>query len=157
MNEVWLPIKGFEDRYKVSSIGNIYSIKNDRVLANCKDKYGYCVVTLWNNGVKKQVKIHQLVCDAFLGPKPQGLTINHKNFNRSDNSLENLEYTSKRYNTLHKQNIGNIYEDGNKGFRVCFNINNEYVYIGHYESELIAKHVLHGCVKIHKVFTTTFK
>ena len=99
-NEIWKPIKGFEDKYKVSNFGRVYSIKRNNVLKQKKDKLGYCRVML----SKKITKlVHRIVAEAFI-PNPNSLPIiNHKDENPSNNCVWNLEWCTYKYNS----NYGN--------------------------------------------------
>ena len=73
-----------------------------RVLKLAKHSAGYlkcCVVTA--EGRQSQRTVHSLVLEAFLGPRPKGLWINHRNGIKTDNRLENLEYCSASDNQRH--------------------------------------------------------
>lgn len=62
---------------------------------------GYYRVMLSARTVKKERKIHALVARAFIGPRPAGLQVNHKDGNRLNNHASNLEYTTPGENTRH--------------------------------------------------------
>ena len=62
---------------------------------------GYRLFICFQNGVKKAVLVHRAVWEAFNGPIPEGLEINHKNCVRDDNRLENLELVTRSQNNLH--------------------------------------------------------
>lgn len=108
--EVWKDIKGFEGLYQVSNQGVVRSL--DRV--NCygrtvkgltrkmvKNKNGYLYVSLRKNGVAKNYSVHRLVADAFI-PNPHNYhTVNHKNENKADNNVENLEWMTLQDNLKH--------------------------------------------------------
>lgn len=92
--------------YQVSNLGNVKSLKkyrgtSERVLVKSTDSRGYSNVCIFENKIKKTRTVHQLVAEAFLGHNPCGhkLVVNHKNFNRTDNRLENLEIVTQRVNT----------------------------------------------------------
>lgn len=103
--EIWVKIIGYEDRYSLSSYGKILSIRTDgnykpKILRNNIDKDGYCVVQLCRNGIIKVFKVHRLVGFHFL--KNNNLKeINHKNGVKSDNYFENLEWCTRRENSIH--------------------------------------------------------
>ena len=101
--ESWLPIKGYESRYLVSNLGNVHSLVSNKVLAPNRMNHGYTCVHLYTNGKKsrKVMTIHQLVALAFI-PNPQSLReVNHKNFIKHDNRIDNLEWISRRGNVMH--------------------------------------------------------
>jgi hypothetical protein len=62
---------------------------------------GYPTVNLKANGAAKTAFVHRLVAEAFLGPCPDGLEVNHKNGDKSDPHAENLEYITHRQNIHH--------------------------------------------------------
>lgn len=64
MDEIWKDIKGYEGLYQVSNLGRVRSL--DKIIIRTD---GYNVITLWNNNVSKQFKVHRLVAIAFI-PNP---------------------------------------------------------------------------------------
>jgi hypothetical protein len=100
-NEQWKPIKDFPD-YEVSDLGRVKSYKHSkegRILSPRSDgRGGYKKVTLFKNGMKIQKKIHILVLEAFIGPKPTGWETSHKNDKPDDNRLSNLEWVTPSKN-----------------------------------------------------------
>lgn len=103
MTETWKPVLGYEGRYEVSDQGQVKSILAGKVLAPNKMNHGYTCVHLYTNGRStRQVKtIHQLVAAAFLPNPEQYREVNHKNFIRHDNRVENLEWVSRKQNVRH--------------------------------------------------------
>lgn len=100
MEEIWCPIKGYESMYEVSDQGRVRSLKfvNERILKPGRDKDGYLQVGLYKNGEGKKCKIHRLVAQAFI-PNPQNLTeVNHRDENKTNNSVQNLEWCDRKYN-----------------------------------------------------------
>ena len=97
----WRHIKGFEDRYLVSDIGQVWSLLRHRVLKPTIDKYGYEKVGL-SDGRKVHTRtVHRLVAQAFI-PNPNNLpTVNHINENKTDNRSVNLEWSSIADNDNH--------------------------------------------------------
>lgn len=65
------------------------------------DKHSYAHFSPCVNGKSKNVRIHRVVWEAFNGPIPGRLEVNHKNLDRSDNRLENLELLTHRENVVH--------------------------------------------------------
>ena len=102
--EEWKWIKGYEGKYAVSTIGRVRSftsISKGRIKSVCDDGNGYLQTTLWKDGKGVCCKVHRLVGETFI-PNPKGLeTINHKDFDKTNNSIENLEWLSQSDNTKH--------------------------------------------------------
>jgi len=92
--EIWLPIPGFES-YQVSNLGRVKNAVS-RLLSPNNNGKGYLSVQLGRNNRRY---VHALVMLAFVGPS--NLEINHKNLDKSDNSLINLEYVTRRQNQQH--------------------------------------------------------
>lgn len=91
-------IKNFEGHYAVTSCGKVWSYKSKKFLKPRKDSSGYYQVSLWKDGKGKNYLLHRLVAEAYL-PNPEGLPqINHKNENKADNCLNNLEWCTCKYN-----------------------------------------------------------
>lgn len=101
--EVWKSINGYCGLYEVSNLGNVKSLnfsngKVPKVLKPQKDKNGYLVVNLYNNGKVRNFKIHRLVAQAFLNNEDNLPQINHINEIKNDNRVENLEWCTNKYN-----------------------------------------------------------
>lgn len=112
-DEVWKDISGYEGIYMVSNKGRIKSLtrrvwnytKPGRILKPQHKENGYLQVNL--RGDCKQDKhayVHRLVALAFIPNPEQFPEINHKNCNKSDNRVENLEWCTSRYNKAHFRN-----------------------------------------------------
>lgn len=98
--EVWRPVKGYEGRYYVSSYGRIYSRITGKVLKPCIVGNGYASVELFDaDSNSKRFCIHRLVAAAFLPvPDANQVQVNHKNENKLDNKVSNLEWCTAKYN-----------------------------------------------------------
>lgn len=113
-NEIWKPVVGFEGIYSVSSIGRIrgeiFSANNKykpgRILKPYPTKKGYLHVPLSKDRTVKYFYISTLVATAFLGPKPDGLEINHKDGIKTNDYPNNLEYVTHSENLLHAHRNG---------------------------------------------------
>ena len=96
----WISVGGYE-RYSVNEYGIVKNNETGMVLTPIKNKAGYLTVCLYN-GVKKTVRIHRLVAQAFI-PNPENKPfINHKNGIKTDNRACNLEWVTSAENNLHK-------------------------------------------------------
>lgn len=109
MNEIWKPIEGYEGKYMISNFGRVKSLKNscgnyrEKILKPLKSKKVYLQVNLSLNGKVQMFKIHRLVAEAFL-PNPDDLEqVNHKDENKLNNCVENLEWCDNRYNVRYTQ------------------------------------------------------
>lgn len=100
--EKWRDVLGFEELYQVSSFGNVRTIKNGEVeMSQQENRNGYMTVHLRDKGVERRAMVHRLVAEAFI-PNPNGFRdVNHKNGDKSDNRVENLEWTSHADNMTH--------------------------------------------------------
>lgn len=101
--EQWKPVEGFEGLYEVSNLGRVKSLGNnksrkEKILKSGKNGPGYLFVYLYRNGKRKMSKVHRLVAEAFL-PNPLGLPqVNHRDENKTNNCVENLEFCDAKYN-----------------------------------------------------------
>lgn len=106
--EIWKDIIGYEGLYQVSSLGRVRSLdrydsrnhfRNGRMLKLSYNTVGYLSVGLHSNGKAKMYMVHRMVAQAFI-PNPNNLPIiNHKDENPSNNSVENLEWCTAKYNS----------------------------------------------------------
>ena len=103
--ERWLPINDFP-KYEVSDKGNVRNAQTGKILHHGKNLKGYHIVSLYKNGGQYTKKVHRLVCSAFYGEPGNGFEINHKNGDKSDNSLSNLEWYTGSENIQHAYNSG---------------------------------------------------
>lgn len=110
ITEEWRPIPGYERLYEVSDAGMVRSLNYGRMggvrIMSHKGGRRYSGVKLSRGGHIYRCLIHVQVAAAFIGPKPEGMQVNHKNGNGYDNRLENLEYVTASENSLHAYRIG---------------------------------------------------
>lgn len=94
----WRPVKGYEDRYAVSADGRVWSFNRNRLLRPETVHNGYLRVNLYKDGKNKHKRVHCLVAETFI-PNPNDYPeVHHKNTIKTDNRVENLEWTSKGHN-----------------------------------------------------------
>lgn len=110
MEEIWKPVKGFEGYYEVSNLGRVRSIdryvntkgdskriRNGRVLKGIIHNE-YVLVTLSKDNLKSKKRVHRIVAEAFL-PNPDNLPqVNHKDEDKTNNNVTNLEWCDSKYN-----------------------------------------------------------
>lgn len=106
MKELWLPVLGFEDMYLVSNKGRIKSLHSGKVLKPRINKYGYQQLTLYRDSKKKTKVVHRLVAIAFIDNPDTLKTVNHKDLNKLNNKISNLEWMSALDNTRHAKRLG---------------------------------------------------
>lgn len=122
MVEIWKDIEGFEGIYQVSNRGRVRSldrkvynyIKKGRVLKAYDNGHHYQYLTLSNGTNKGKYYIHILVANAFID-NPNGYEqVNHKDFDKTNNSINNLEWVSRAQNVEHyrKSAYGRAVEEG---------------------------------------------
>ena len=101
--EQWKDIEGYEGLYQVSNLGNVRSLKFSggnkvKLLKQNTTKEGYKRVGLCKNGKRKDYRIHRLVAMTFI-PNPDNLPIiNHKDEDKTNNNVKNLEWCTYEYN-----------------------------------------------------------
>lgn len=94
----YVDVKDYEGHYMVDARGNIFSLKRNRVMTPCKSNNGYLQVHLTKDGKMKSFKIHRLVAMAFI-PNPYNLPqVNHKDEDKCNNHVDNLEWCTQSYN-----------------------------------------------------------
>lgn len=97
----WRDIPGYEGIYRVSSCGEIFSVKRQRERKAFPTARGkHLRLTLSKDGRTKNFRVHQLVLLAFVGEKPIGLVSRHLNGNGFDNHVTNLAYGTHSENAI---------------------------------------------------------
>ncbi|MEG3006801.1 MAG: NUMOD4 domain-containing protein, partial [Oscillospiraceae bacterium] len=100
MEEVWKEIAEFQD-YKISNLGRVLSTKysSDKILKIKKQKSGYCAIGLCKGNKRKCFLIHRLVLSTFnTADNMNFLEVNHKDEDKSNNQLDNLEWVTSKDN-----------------------------------------------------------
>lgn len=120
LGEVWRFVKGYENKYMISSFGRVYSVPRkesrnnrfitvgDRLLKLSEDQDGYYKVVLVNNTDTWDIAVHRLVALNFIeNPYAEIYTcVNHIDGNKHNNHVENLEWCTNQYNVDHAMNTG---------------------------------------------------
>ena len=118
--EIWKDIIGYEGYYQVSNKGSVRSLDREvplvsnvtsfhlkkrkgRELSLCTTKSGYCTAGLYKDGKGVHHSVHRLVAKHFLPQTAE--TVNHKDGNKTNNCVENLEWCSQKENTIHRSKV----------------------------------------------------
>jgi hypothetical protein len=95
-----LPVLGFEDRYEVDANGNVWSIRSGRLLAPWI-LGGYLRVRLYGGPERIETRrVHVIVLEAFVGPRPEGMQCCHGDGDRTNNILSNLRWGTAQENAF---------------------------------------------------------
>lgn len=120
MCEIWKDVVGYEGFYEVSNYGRIkslskkaknkngYRITKEKIMKNVLKNNGYSAITLYKNKKSKTYLIHRLVAQAFINNPHDYPCINHKDENKLNNRIDNLEWCTPKYNNnygLHNEKM----------------------------------------------------
>lgn len=121
MIEIWLPVEGFEGVYAVSNYGRCYSYKRKSTkggyLKPKKDAKGYYHYDLSINGKITQKRVNILIYETFIGKVPKGMHINHKDEDKSNNAIWNLNLLTPKENDEWGTRLERIVETRTKNKR----------------------------------------
>ena len=129
---MWKPVVGFEDRYEVSDSGEVRAIdrpgirgnRGPKVLRQRTHEDGYKIVGLWRDYKKTLRKVHQLVLEAFIGPRPIGMISCHNNGVPHDNKIENLRWDTPSENMLDRTRHGRFIKHSDQCIKEMVQLNN---------------------------------
>ncbi|MEV0646080.1 NUMOD4 motif-containing HNH endonuclease [Phytomonospora sp. NPDC050363] len=111
--ERWLPLPGYEETYKVSTHGRVWSRPRRHtqggVLTVRTGMRGYTLVSLVQEGRQKTREVHRLVAAAFLGPRPEGMEVRHLDGDKQNPHVSNLAYGTPSENARDKRRHGTDY------------------------------------------------
>jgi hypothetical protein len=134
--EIWRPVVGFVGVYEVSDYGRVRSLSRESVRSNGHkyfvrgqirvtpvSKGGYLIVMLCCDGTKYPANVHSLVARAFIGPRPKGKEVAHRDGNRLNAALYNLRYATPVENDADKIQHGTRSEGERNGHARLTSIN----------------------------------
>lgn len=113
MKEIWKDIVGYEGKYQVSNCGNIRSLNYNKTgaiknISPSVKKTGYKTVNLQTGSMFKCYLLHRLVAQAFIPNPDNKPVVNHKNGDKSDNKVKNLEWCTHKDNQLHAHYVTKV-------------------------------------------------
>lgn len=114
MDELWVDIKGYENKYQVSNMGRIKSVKQQLVMKPMVCTNGYLSACLWKNNKQRKFLIHRLVALHFIDNPNNYSDVNHIDEDKTNNCVGNLHWCSHLFN----MNYGNVrlkISESNKG------------------------------------------
>jgi len=145
MEEIWKDVIGYEGLYQVSSIGRVKRLKygKENFLSLPKLRTGYLNIGLSKKGIVKNRTAHSVMAEAFIDKdyRLKGLVVNHKNFKRDDNRLENLEVVTRRENNNQKhlpsssKYTGVSWQKRKQKWRASIGINGKIKHLGVFNDE----------------------
>ena len=146
MEEIYKDVIGYEGIYQVSNFGNVKSCKTGLIRNYYLEKNGYYSITLRKNGTGNTRKVHQLVAESFLNHKRCGykLVINHIDFNKINNKVDNLEIVTNRENSNRKhiesssKYVGVQWNTEKRKWKSTIRINGNRNHLGYFNNELEA-------------------
>lgn len=100
MEEIWKPIEGTSGKYKISNLGRVIG-QNGRQLKLTEMKIGYLSIAISLEGKPKRHYVHKLVAAHFLPHELDDLVVNHRDGNKHNNVVSNLEFVSRAENASH--------------------------------------------------------
>jgi hypothetical protein len=114
-NKEWIQLKDY-DNYEVSSKGEVRNINTKRILKSLNHG-GYLIVGLCKNGKGKTIDVHRLVAKAFIENPENKTQVNHKDKDRSNNNVDNLEWNTALENNIHRSQ--NCIQTTNQNIVLC--------------------------------------
>lgn len=171
-NEIWKDVVGYEGLYQVSNLGRIKSVERIIVGKNgvtipVKSKIkkpfdngrGYLSVMLYKGNKGYPMYVHRIVCEAFI-PNPNNLPcVNHKDENKQNNNINNLEWCTYSYNNSYnglRERVVDTYKKNHKNMKTVYqySLEGDFIssFIGVREAERIT-----GCKTIHHNLTGLYK
>ena len=115
MNEVWKDISGYEGSYQVSNLGRVKRLnvkdslghlRKEKILKLCDDGRGYLRCVLCKDGIHNHVRVHRLVAETFIPRTCETLVVNHKDGDKWNNCVNNLEWCTVKENIHHADRNG---------------------------------------------------
>lgn len=128
MKEIWKDIQGYEGIYQASSYGRIKSIKKNKnlIMKLGIHRDGYYKIKLCKNGDKKWYQVHRLIAKTFLPNENNYPCVNHKDENKLNNHIDNLEWCTTLYNNTYGTRIERVRNKCSKPI-IQYDLNNNFI------------------------------
>lgn len=154
MEEIWKDVPDTNGRYEASTLGRIRFKDSGRFVSysNSTSHYDKCAIN------RKSIKVHRIIAKTFLPPIEGKNEVNHKDFNRKNNRVDNLEWTSRRENHTHvainnpnrtSKYVG-VIKNKNK-YMAMISVNNKKIQLGRFDNELDARDAYLNYLKEHNI------
>ena len=146
MEEIWKPVVWYEGLYEVSSLGNMRSLNykltwNTKILKPYKNIDGYMRLSLWSRK-QKCVHIHRVVSESFISNPENKPQVNHKNWIKNDNRVENLEWCTAMENIRHGRKLWLIKNHNNHASKKVYQYTKDLKFIREWQSMMDAQREL---------------
>lgn len=118
--EIWKPVLGYAGSYEVSSFGRVRSLPRlnaahqrikGRIMKPTPRRRRYLAVPLSSGGTVRKMSVHRLVLEAFAGPCPEGMEVDHIDNDPANNRLDNLRYLTPAQNMARQKLFGTSHAD----------------------------------------------
>ena len=145
----------FNNRYKIYSDGTIWSIRSNKFLKPHIINSGYEIICFCVDYVKVKKLVHRVVAEAFI-PNPNNLPeVNHKDRNKLNNTIENLEWVTQRQNTNHRYKSkypGACFNKQMKKWQTNTRVNGKKKFIGYFNTPEEASNAYISYCTIHNLY-----
>ena len=149
-------VKGYEGLYYVTETGEVYAYTKlmvssannawlyfEHKIRQAKKRNGYMMVTLYKRGKAKMHYVHRVVAEAFLGNAKNLPMVNHKDLNRTNNNVENLEYCTARYNNAYSvlakthssKYLGVTWDKSRRKWTAQYQVGKKKIFLGRFDTQ----------------------
>jgi hypothetical protein len=144
MEKEFKEIPGFNGKYLINEVGDVYTLKHKKILKTELSNAGYLRVGLCLNNKQKKYSVHRLVAEIYLDKTDGCDIVNHKDQNKLNNHVDNLEWCNYNENNTHftraktSKYHGVSWHKGHKSWSAQSRLNGKVKWLGSYKTELEA-------------------